>query len=479
MKINMSKNIAVNWIDENEKQIIEISDKVWEYAELGLLEQKTSKLLASELENHGFEVERGVAEMPTAFIAKWNNGAGPTIGVLGELDALPGLSQKTVSHQEPIKNGAPGHGCGHNIHCTSGMASAIAISKAMQEENISGSIVFYGCPAEETLVGKIWLVREGYFTNVDAVLAHHPGSVNTADLNSSNATNSVKFHFFGKASHAAGSPEQGISALDAVEIMSVGANFMREHLIDKARVHYITEDGGNQPNVVPAYARSWYYVRAPEREQVEYIYNWLLNVAKGADLIARTTHKIEFLTGCYNRIPNKLLSELIISKMRQIGAPRFTEEDIEFAKDLDRTIPRELKKETLINDGRLGYNNMLDDLFDERILDPWKEGKTSAGSTDVSDVSWVTPTMEFETTAWTLSSPGHSWQVTAQMGMSIGHKSLLFATKVISCSGLELLTNQNLLSMVREEWTERLGGRIYKSPIPASLKPPLNEFKNM
>jgi len=474
MKATMSKKIGLNWIDENKKKVIEISDKVWEYAELGLLEKKTSKLLASELENNGFEVERGIADMPTAFVAKYSKGVGPTIGVLGELDALPGLSQKKVSHREPIEDGAPGHGCGHNIHCTSGMAGAIAISKAMQEENISGTIIFYGCPAEETLVGKIWLVREGYLDNVDAVLAHHPGSANTAGLNSSNATNSVKFHFYGKTSHAAGSPEQGISALDAVELMNIGANYMREHMIDKARVHYITEDGGDQPNVVPAYARSWYYVRAPEREQVEYIYNWLLKIAEGADSMAKTTHKVEFLTGCYNRIPNKNLSELIVSNMRQIGAPSFSKEELEFAEGLENTIPRELKKETLFNDGRPGYEKMLDEFYDERILDAWNEGKTSAGSTDVSDVSWVTPALEFETTAWSLCSPGHSWQVTAQMGSSIGHKSLLFASKVISGSGIELLTKPGLLNNVRAEWKERLGGRLYKSPIPAGLKPPIS-----
>jgi len=472
----MSKEVALSWIDENEKRIIEISDKVWEYAELGLLEHKTSKLLSDEVEGHGFRVERGIAGMPTAFVATWGSGR-PVLGVLGELDALPGLSQKPVPYKEPLREGAPGHGCGHNIHGTGGMAGAVAIKVAMEEQGIPGTIKFYGCPAEETLVGKVWLVREGYFDGVDAVLSHHPGSANTAGLGSSNAMNSVKFHFYGKSSHAAGSPEQGISALDAAELMNTGVNYMREHVIEKARVHYITEEGGGQPNVVPDYARTWYYVRAPEREQVDYIYNWVLSIADGADKMARTTHKVEFLTGCYNMLPNRALSELVVGNMREIGAPVHTEEEMEFARELDGTIPRELKKETLRKSERPGWEKMLEQLFDERVLDAWNEGKVGAGSTDVSDVSWVTPAMEFNTTTWVLGTPGHSWQVVAQNGMSIGHKSLIFASKVLAASGLDLLTNPELLKRVREEWKERLAGRIYKPPIPADLKPPLHQLE--
>jgi len=472
----MSKEVALSWIDENEKRIIEISDKVWEYAELGLLEHKTSKLLSDEVEGHGFRVERGIAGMPTAFVATWGSGR-PVLGVLGELDALPGLSQKPVPYKEPLREGAPGHGCGHNIHGTGGMAGAVAIKVAMEEQGIPGTIKFYGCPAEETLVGKVWLVREGYFDGVDAVLSHHPGSANTAGLGSSNAMNSVKFHFYGKSSHAAGSPEQGISALDAAELMNTGVNYMREHVIEKARVHYITEEGGGQPNVVPDYARTWYYVRAPEREQVDYIYNWVLSIADGADKMARTTHKVEFLTGCYNMLPNRALSELVVGNMREIGAPVHTEEEMEFARELDGTIPRELKKETLRKSERPGWEKMLEQLFDERVLDAWNEGKVGAGSTDVSDVSWVTPAMEFNTTTWVLGTPGHSWQVVAQDGMSIGHKSLIFASKVFAASGLDLLTKPDLLKRVRDEWKERLAGRVYKPPIPADLKPPLHQLE--
>jgi aminobenzoyl-glutamate utilization protein B len=471
----MLKEIALSWIDENEKRIIGISDRAWEYAEVGLQEYKTSQLLSSELERHGFRVERGVADMPTAFVATYGSGR-PVIGILGELDALPGLSQKPVPYREPLVEGAPGHGCGHNIHGTSGMAGAIAVKVALEEAGIPGTVRFYGCPAEETLVGKVWLVRDGYFEGVDAVLSHHPGQANTAGLASSNAMNSVKFHFYGVSSHAAGSPEQGRSALDAVELMDMGINYMREHIIQEARIHYVIEEGGHEPNVVPAYARSWFYVRAPEREQVEEIYRWVLEIAEGADRMARTTHKVEFLTGCYNLIPNRVLSELVVSNMREIGAPKHTEEELEFARELNKSIPPEQKRTSLWKSKRPGWEKLLDELFDERVLDAWNEGMVSAGSTDVGDVSWVAPAMEFSTTCCILGTPGHSWQFTAQAGMSIGHKSLIFASKVMAASALDLLTKPEILEKAREEWKTRLAGRVYKSPIPRDLKPPTHQF---
>jgi aminobenzoyl-glutamate utilization protein B len=471
------KQIALDWIEDYRKRAIAISDDVWSYAELGLMEYKSSKLLSNEIEKHGFKLERGVAGMPTAFTATWGRGS-PTIGFLGEYDALAGLSQKAVPYREAVEEGAPGHGCGHNIYGTSSMTGAIAVKTVMEEKGIPGTVKFFGCPAEETLVGKVFMVRDGVFDGVDAVLSHHPGSANTAGLRSSNAMNSVKFHFHGRTAHAAGDPENGISALDAVELMSDGVNFMREHIIEKARVHYVTEEGGGQPNVVPAYARTWYYVRAPERDQVEYIYNWVLQIADGADLMARTTHEVEFLTGCYNKLPNRVLSELVVGNMREIGAPKHTEEELEFARELNKSIPPELKKESLRRGGRPGWENMLDELFDERILDAYDEGKVGASSTDVSDVSWVAPTIEFNTATWILGTPGHSWQVVAQNGMSIGHKSLIFASKVYAACGLDLMTDPDLLKKVRNEWANRLAGRTYESPLPADLKPPLHQMES-
>ncbi|MCW4036305.1 MAG: amidohydrolase, partial [Candidatus Bathyarchaeota archaeon] len=259
------KGQAWNWIDENEERLIELSNAVWGYAELGLMEYRSSKLLADELERHGFKVDRGVAGMPTAFVATWGSGK-PLIGVMGEYDALPGISQKKVPYKDSLREGAPGHGCGHNIHGVSGMAGAIAVRYTLEELGLEGTVKFFGTPAEENYDGKVFMARAGLFDDVDACLSHHPGSMNVAGLSSSNAVNNVKFHFYGKTSHAAGSPEQGRSALDSVELMNIGVNFLREHVIDKARIHYVIEEGGGQPNVVPDYARSWYYVRAPERD---------------------------------------------------------------------------------------------------------------------------------------------------------------------------------------------------------------------
>jgi aminobenzoyl-glutamate utilization protein B len=288
--------------------------------------------------------------------------------------------------------------------------------------------------------------------------------------------NSFKVHFYGKTAHSAGDPENGISALDAVELMSDGVNFMREHIIDKARIHYVTEVGGGQPNVVPAYARVWYYVRAPEREQLEPIYNWVLQIADGADKMARTTHKIEFLTGCYNQLNSKTLADLIVANMREIGAPTYDENEMEFAKELNKSIDPAQKKEGLRKSKRPGWEKMVDKYFDDRILNDYRVGEVGAGSSDVSDVSWVTPTNEFGTTAFMLGTPYHSWQLTAQCGMSIGHKSLIFASKTIAGTALDLLTNPKLLKDAKAEWKNRLAGKKYKPPIPLDLKPPLKQF---
>lgn len=249
------KRRALDWISQNESHIIDVSDKIWSYAELGFQEFKSSALLADELKKAGFEVQMGVAGMPTAFVAKFGSGK-PVIGVMGEYDALTGLSQKAVPTKEPVTEGGAGHGCGHNIHGTSGMAGAIAAKVAAESARIKGTVKFFGCPAEEMGSGKVFMVRDGIFDGVDTVLSHHPGSMNLATLASSLANNSVKFHFYGVTAHAAGSPDQGRSAMDAVELMNVGVNFLREHVIQEARIHYVVQDGGTQPNVVPAYARS-------------------------------------------------------------------------------------------------------------------------------------------------------------------------------------------------------------------------------
>jgi len=256
------KRVALDWVDEREKMLVDVHQRIWELAEVGLQEVQTAKLLTDILEKEGFTVERGVAGMPSAFVATIGSG-GPTIGIMGELDALPGISNKPVPYKEPLVEGGAGHGCGHNGYATTALGGGLAVKAAMDEGHVEGTVKVFGCPAEETLVGKVFMVRDGVFDGVDACVGHHPSSFNGATLRSGNAMNSVKFEFYGVASHAAGSPEMGVSAMDAVELMNIGVNYMREHVIQETRIHYVVEDGGHEPNVVPPYARSWYYVRAP------------------------------------------------------------------------------------------------------------------------------------------------------------------------------------------------------------------------
>jgi aminobenzoyl-glutamate utilization protein B len=471
-----AKKTAFEWVDENQERLAEISDEIWEYAELGYVEFKSAELLADEIEKHDFKVERGVAGIPTAFVATWGSGE-PVIGVMGEYDALPGLSQKKVPEKDPIKKGDPGHGCGHNIHGTSGLGGAIALRYAMEEAGIDGTVKFFGCPAEEMLSGKVWMVREGLFDGVDAVLSHHPSSMNTANLRSSNANNAVKFHFHGKTAHAAGSPEQGRSSLDAIELMNIGVNFLREHVIQDARIHYVIEEGGGQPNVVPDYARSWYLVRAPERDQLEPIYQRILKIAEGAAMMTDTDLEVEFIKGIYNKLPSKTLSETVTENMRKIGPPEYTDEEMEFAEKIAESISNEDKRTTLWKSKRPNWEKLMDVLIDRTIPDAWDEGEVSHGSTDVSDVSWQCPTMEFGTSTYVLGTPGHSWQNVTLSGMSIGHKSLFFASKIIAATGIDLMTSPEMLEDAWDELERRKAGREYESPIPEDLDPPLDQWK--
>ena len=470
------KKIAIEWLEGYKERLIEISDAIWEYAELGFVEFKSSKLLADELESHGFEVERGVAGIPTAFVASYGSGK-PVIGVMGEYDALPGLSQKAVPYKEPIEAGASGHGCGHNIHGASGMGGALAFKAAMEKVGIPGTVKFFGCPAEEMLSGKVWMVRDGVFDGVDACLGHHPGSMNTASVGSNNANNAVKFHFHGKSSHAASSPEQGRSALDAVELMNIGVNFLREHVIQDTRIHYVIEEGGGQPNVVPEYARSWYLIRAPERDQLEPIYNRIIKIAEGAALMTETTLEVEFVKGVYNKLPSRTLSDLVLGNMREIGTPNYTDVEKRFAEEISESVPPGERRDSIRSTERPGWEELVDIILDRSVPDDWHEGKMSHGSTDIADVSWQAPTMEFDTTTYPLGIPGHSWQKVALSGMSIGHKSLVFASKVIAASAIDLLTKPGLLKKAWEEHEERLRGRTYKSPVPPEAKPPLDQWK--
>jgi len=472
----LEKRFVVDWIEENKDTIVDVHHKIWEYAEVGLQETKSAKLMIEILQKNGFDIEKDVAGMPTAFVATYGSGS-PVIGLMGELDALPGISNKAEPYQDPVKEGAPGHGCGHNSYAATALGASLAVKEAIDKYNLPGTVICFGCPAEETLVGKVFMVRDGVFSGVDACLGHHPGSSNSVRLGGGTAMNSMKFEFFGKASHAGGSPHLGVSSLDAVELMNTGVNFMREHVIQETRIHYVIEDGGHEPNVVPPYARSWYYVRAPTREYVDKYYNRILKIAEGAALMTDTTFKVRFLTGVHEGIPNKPLADIIVTNMKEIGAPHYNEEELAWAKKLGKSVPIEQKKAGLLRSLLPNAIDLLDVDINTKIYDPYGEGTVIGGSSDVADVAWNLPTQQFSTAYFVVGCPGHSWQHTAIGGTTIAQKSTIYASKIMATTTIDLLKDNNLRDQVKDDWEKRMRGRKYKSPLPLDLKPPLDQLK--
>jgi aminobenzoyl-glutamate utilization protein B len=331
-----TQHATLRYLDQQDEKLAYLARQIWDRPEIALQEEFACKLLADELEAEGFGVERGVGQLPTAFVASWGSGA-PVIGILGEYDALPGLSQQLAAERSPVAQGGPGHGCGHNLFGVASMGAALAIKDAMQAQNLPGTVRFYGCPAEETLVGKTFMARAGVFDDLDAAIAWHPGDITSPSFSSSLAMNSFMVNFHGVASHAAFDPHNGRSALDGAQLMDVGVNYLREHIIPEARIHSVITSGGQAPNVVPAYAQIWYFVRAPQRDQVDAIYARVLDIAKGAALMSSTTYDIDFVTGCYEVLPNTVLCQLMLEKLYEVGPIAFTDEEQAFARQLQAT----------------------------------------------------------------------------------------------------------------------------------------------
>lgn len=470
---------AIKSVKANQDLLIDVSDQIWEFAELGLEEFKSSKLLIKTLNEAGFSVKSNVADMPTAFYADYGKGK-PVIGILGEYDALPGLSQKAQPYREPLVKGAPGHGCGHNLLGVGSLGAVLAVKEAIDTGDVKGNIRFYGCPAEETFNSKGYMIREGLFDDVDIAMTWHPDNFNRLNMMSSLAMNSVVFKFHGRAAHAAGDPQNGRSALDAVELMNIGANFMREHMLSDARLHYIITKGGDAPNVVPAEAEVYYFVRAPERHQVEELYARLINIAKGATLMTETKMEIDFLSGMYNTLYTEVVSDVISNSMRKVGTPRFNRDDISFANELKKSIP----KDSLEGFYRLIPPEMMEmakaifsQPLNKIIIPPFGKGNVDPGSTDVADISWKVPLGEFTTACEAMGSPGHSWQNVATSGMNIGHKGMLTAAKILAMSALGFMKNPDLVEKARKEHDHIHKDNPYKSPLPEGLKPPYHRLK--
>ena len=469
----VSDKTAITWVDDNYRYLSDINDRIWEFAEVGLQEYRSAELLASELEKAGFSIQRGVAGMPTAFVACWGSER-PKVGFLAEYDALPHLSQKAVPFRDPVRYDAPGHGCGHNTYGTAVLGAVLGLKHEMEQDRLGGTIVFYGCPAEETLVGKVFMAREGLFDDLDCALTWHPSSLNVVSLGTSNAMNSAKFTFFGRAAHAGGSPDQGRSALDAVELMNVGVNYLREHVLQDARLHYVITKGGGEPNVVPPEAQVWYYVRAPRREDVDAIYERVRKIAQGAALMTETTFKEEILVACYNMLSNRTLSDIMHQALVRLGAPEWSEEELGFARKLAESFSPGQKEASIRNSG--APVELLDQALHTGIAEPFDKDKVGHGSTDVSDVSWVTPTAQFGTACEAIGAAGHSWQTVATSGMSIAHKGMALAAKVMAITGGEALRDPELLKRARAEFEKALGGNKYKCAVPPEAKPPLDQL---
>ena len=458
------------WLDERQNRFIAISDEIWANPELALAEYKACQLQADSMAAEGFTITRDVGGLPTAFMAEYTQGAGgPVIGFLGEYDALPGLSQQKTSVQEALVAEAPGHGCGHTLLGTASLAAAMTMKAWLQHTGTAATVRYYGCPAEETGEGKGFMARAGAFDDLDAALTWHPGSVNTVWAGSSLAVNNIKYRFKGRNAHAAANPETGRSSLDAVELMNIGVNYLREHIPDAARIHYVITNGGGAPNVVPDDAEVWYFIRSPERYQVDDLTLRVRNIAQGAALMTETTLEESFLAGAYNMLSNQVIGDRMQEILEELGPIEFDQAEIDFAKEIQSAFPESFRL------GMLKAFKLPADLVDAGLPDqtypPMGKGETMPGSTDVSDVSWNTPTAQFTTTCHPLASPGHSWSETSTSGMSIGHKGMLHAAKVLAIVAKDLIEQPELLAAAKAEFAESTAGRPYVCPIPAEVQP--------
>jgi len=455
-QIDTYKQEAIEWIDANPQQVEDAALAIHGFAETSLIEHKSAKHLAGMLERSGFIVERGVADMPTAFIASFGSG-NPVIGVLAEYDALPGLSQKpAITYKEAVNPGASGHGCGHNLFGPGSVAAAIAMKTVMENHKLPGTVKLFGCPAEETVVGKVYMAKEGIFDDLDVCFTWHPGTKNKVDLGVSRAMNSFEVIFRGKTAHGSVDPWNGRSALDAVELMNAGVNFLREHVKDPVRIHYVINDGGDAPNIVPDYAKVWYFVRDVDRPGVEAIYERVLKCAEGAALMTETSMEVNLITGVYDYLPNHTLSAIVDKNLRTIGIPQFTEEEQAFAKEMQNNLG--IEEEGLSSE-----------------IETFEEPKEiSGGSTDCADVSWIVPTAgELGVVTAPLEIPWHSWAVVSCSASTIGFKGMNTAAKVLAASCIEVLMDKNAVMKAREEFTEKTKGFTYKSAVPHDQKPPL------
>ncbi|MCC7419215.1 MAG: amidohydrolase [Planctomycetaceae bacterium] len=453
------KDAMLTSVVKQEPQAWAIAQQIWTWAEPGYQEKQSSELLAKHLEAAGFTLQKGVAEIPTAFTATFGSGK-PVIGILGEYDALPGLSQDAVPYRKSVTNGGYGHACGHHLFGAASATAAIAIAEQIKAGKIKGTVRFYGCPAEEGGSAKTFLVMAGLFQDVDAVLHWHPSSSNSSGERSCLARIAARFRFQGKAAHAAGAPDQGRSALDAVELTTFASQLMREHMPDQSRMHHvITNGGGGAPNVVPEQAEVYYYVRHPKGEVVRQLYQRLLLCAQAGALGTETRLEARQEGGTRELLPNTALSAVMTKNLKELVDLQYTPEETEFAIRLRETIPKPEPLEKIRQ-------------VDDRV------GGVGMGSTDVGDVSWVVPTAGFSTACWVPGTPGHSWQAVACGGTGIARKGMMLAARVLAASAWDLFTNPEAINEAKTEQARRLGEQKYFTLMEPGAKPPLEYRKS-
>jgi len=450
----MTKAEVASFLDQREERLTDVAMQIWELAEVGYLETESSALLAGELEAHGFTVEWGVADIPTAFVAEFGGGE-PVIGILGEFDALPGINQDRVPVRQPIEGKAAGHACGHHLFGTASSAAAIGAAEWLKQTGISGTIRLYGTPAEEGGSGKVYMVRAGLFDDVDVVLSWHAGDRNSASPGSNLAVKSAKFRFSGVSAHAAGAPEHGRSSLDGVEALNFMANLMREHVPQQTRIHYVITSGGSAPNVVPDHAEVYYYVRHPDPEMVRPIFDRLVRAAEGAASGTGTTMEYEVIGGSYSRLPVVALQEVVYENLLAVGGVLYDDDEWSFAEALKKSLGPEPALETAVE------------------VQPFEWRQTYASS-DAGDVSWMVPASTLSTATWVPGTAAHSWQAIAAGGTSIGSKGMMVAAKTLALTAVDLFSDGGKLAEIRAEFEERRGSDFHYDPLLGDRDPPLD-----
>jgi len=445
-------------IDKHQSKFEKTALDIWDFAELGYQEYKSSNLLKQQLQLEGFSIKSNIAGIPTAFIAEFGKGA-PVIAILGEFDALPGIAQSASPFKESYKDHIAGHACGHHMFGAGSAWASVAIKEWLEAGSESGTIRFYGTPAEEGGSGKVYMAREGAFDDVDVVLHWHPGSVNHASPRTSNANKSAKFRFKGISAHAAGAPDKGRSALDGVESMNMMVNLMREHIPQESRIHYVITKGGLAPNVIPDEAEVYYYVRHPKEKSVEELFNRVVKAAEGAALGTDTKMSFEVIHGNYSLMPNDALQRVMHNELSNLEGISYTKEEEEYAKQLHSTL--------LDPKSRIG---------DQENIAPYKP-RHGYGSTDVGDISWLVPTAGARIATWVPGTPAHSWQAVAAGGTTIGLKGTKLASQVLTYTAIEIYLNPSIVKKAKDELTERVGKNFNYFPLLGNRKPPL-DYRN-